>query len=237
MAIVALAFLAGLLSFLSPCVLPLVPVYIGYLGGAAVTPEGVVVQRREAVFHALAFVLGFTTIFVAIWSALFALTSLIDKILLGQIGGVVLIIFGIHMLGIVRIPFLYRDTRMQLGPRESSYPTSYLTGMAFAAGWTPCIGPTLSGILTLATQTATALQGTALLLVYAAGLGVPFIATAFALETMTRRLKQLRRYMHAVEIISGLLLIGMGILLLTARFQILNTIFLRITPEWLIRLL
>ena len=232
-ALIALAFGAGFLSFLSPCVLPLVPIYLGYLSGAgisvgaqsAVHSADVQVVRREVLSHALAFVLGFTTIFVAIWSALFALTQVVDKLLLSHLAGIILIIFGIHLLGIVRIPFLYQEARVQIGMRELGYPRSFLTGMAFAAGWTPCVGPMLSLILGAATQTATALEGTALLLMYSAGLAVPFLLTAFALDSMTRHLKQLNRYLHAVEIISGALLIVMGALLLFDKFQILNSIF------------
>lgn len=230
--LVTLAFGAGFLSFLSPCVLPLVPIYIGYLSGAAVTPEGVTVARRETLSHALSFVLGFTTIFVAIWSALFALTQLIDKLTLAHISGVILIIFGIHMLGIIRIPFLYQEARFQVGLRELGYPRSFLTGMAFAAGWTPCVGPMLSLILGAATQTATALEGTSLLLLYSAGLGVPFLLTAYALDSATRRLKGLNQHLHKIEIFSGFLLIAMGLLLVFDKFQILNAYFFQMTPQF-----
>lgn len=229
--LLALAFGAGFLSFVSPCVLPLVPIYIGYLSGAAVTAEGVMVARRETLTHALAFVLGFTTIFVAIWSALFALTQVVDKWLLSHIAGLILVVFGIHMLGVIRIPFLYQEARVQIGMRELGYPRSFLTGMAFAAGWTPCVGPMLSLILGAATQTATALEGTALLLLYSAGLGVPFMVVAYALDTMTRRLKVLNRYLHTIEIISGILLILMGFLLFFDKFQVINAYFFRFTPQ------
>lgn len=231
-----LAFGAGMLSFLSPCVLPLVPIYLGYLSGAAVTPEGMTVSRGQVMTHALIFVAGFTTIFVAIWSALFALTQFVDKFLLGHISGVILILFGINMLGIIKLPFLYQDVRMQVRMKELGYPRSFLTGMAFAAGWTPCVGPMLSLILTAATQTQTALQGTGLLLMYSAGLGVPFLLTAFALDSMVTRLKGLNKYLHTIEIVSGLILILVGILLITDRFQILNAYFYSITPEFIFKL-
>jgi cytochrome c-type biogenesis protein len=229
--LLVLAFGAGLLSFLSPCVLPLVPIYIGYLSGAAVTPQGVTVPRGQVLTHALAFVGGFTTIFVAIWSALFALTQFVDKLLLAHISGVILIVFGVNMLGIIRIPFLYQEARAQLRMNELGYPRSFLTGMAFAAGWTPCVGPMLSLILGAATQTSTALEGTGLLLMYSAGLGVPFLLTAYALDTMVARLKGFNKYLHAIEIVSGIVLILVGILLLTDRFQVLNAFFFSITPE------
>lgn len=228
-----LAFGAGMLSFLSPCVLPLVPIYLGYLSGAAVTPEGVTVPRGQVMTHALVFVAGFTTIFVAIWSALFALTQFVDKFWLAHVSGVILIIFGINMLGLIKIPFLYQDTRVQVRMNELGYPRSFLTGMAFAAGWTPCVGPMLSLILTAATQTQTALEGTALLLVYSAGLGVPFLLTAYALDTMVVRLKNFNKYLRPIEMISGGILILVGIMLLTDRFQTLNAYFYQLTPAFI----
>lgn len=234
---VLIAFGAGLLSFLSPCVLPMVPIYLGYLSGAAVTPEGIITARREAVAHAAAFVLGFTLIFVAIWSALSVLTSLLTKTDLAHIAGVILIIFGIHFIGIIRIPFLYQEARVHIGQRPLGYPTSLLTGMAFAAGWTPCIGPTLSGVIALATQEATVLQGTGLLLVYSAGLGIPFLLVAFGLGSATRWLKRFSPYLRAVEIASGVLLLGMGLLLVSDKFQLLNSFFFRLTPDWMYRFL
>lgn len=228
-----LAFGAGMLSFLSPCVLPLVPIYLGYLSGAAVTPEGVTVPRGQVMTHALVFVAGFTTIFVAIWSALFALTQFVDKFWLAHVSGVILIIFGINMLGLIKIPFLYQDTRVKVRMNELGYPRSFLTGMAFAAGWTPCVGPMLSLILTAATQTQTALEGTALLLVYSAGLGVPFLLTAYALDTMVVRLKNFNKYLRPIEMISGGILILVGIMLLTDRFQTLNAYFYQLTPAFI----
>ncbi len=234
---VLLAIGAGLLSFFSPCVLPMVPIYIGYLSGAAVTPEGVVSARREAVAHAGAFVLGFTLIFVAIWSALSVLTIIFTKTDLGHIAGIILIIFGIHFIGIVRIPFLYQEARVQVRNRPLGYPTSLLTGMAFAAGWTPCIGPTLSGVIALATQEATVLQGTGLLLAYAAGMGIPFLLTAFALGSASKWLKRFSPHLRKVEIASGVLLLAMGLLLLFDKFQVLNAYFFQLTPEWLFKLL
>ena len=229
--LIVLAFGAGLLSFVSPCVLPLVPIYIGYLSGAAVTADGVMVDRRETLSHALAFVLGFTTIFIALGSALFALSDLIGKLTLAHVAGVILVIFGVNMLGIIRIPFLYRETRLQVNMRQLGYPRSFLTGMAFAAGWTPCVGPMLSLILGLSLQTSTTLEGTGLLLLYSAGLGVPFLLTAFALETMTSRLKSFNRYLHGIEIVSGLLLIVVGLLLVFDKFQVLNAYFFAMTPQ------
>ncbi|MDE3090430.1 MAG: cytochrome c biogenesis protein CcdA [Chloroflexota bacterium] len=234
---VLLAFGAGLLSFLSPCVLPMVPIYLGYLSGAAVTAEGIVTARRNAVAHAGAFVLGFTLIFVAIWSALSVLTVILTKTDLAHIGGVILIVFGIHFIGIIRIPFLYQEARVEVRNRPLGYPTSLLTGMAFAAGWTPCIGPTLSGVIALATQEATVLQGTGLLLAYSAGLGIPFILVAFGLGSASQFLKRFSPHLRKVEIASGVLLLIMGTMLLTDTFQLLNAYFFRLTPDWMYRFL
>ncbi|MBI4787859.1 MAG: cytochrome c biogenesis protein CcdA [Chloroflexi bacterium] len=231
------AFGAGLLSFLSPCVLPMVPIYLGYLSGAAVTPEGLVTVRREAVSHAAAFVLGFTLIFIAIWSALSVLTVVLSKTDLAHIAGVILIVFGIHFIGIIRIPFLYQEARVEVRNRPLGYSTSLLTGMAFAAGWTPCIGPTLSGVIALATQEATVLQGTGLLLAYSAGLGIPFVLVAFGLGSATKFLKRFSPHLRKVEIASGVLLLIMGLLLVSDKFQLLNSVFFRLTPDWMYRFL
>src|SRR5512135_975420 len=234
---VVFAIAAGLLSFFSPCVLPMVPIYIGYLSGAAVTPEGIVAARREAISHAAAFVLGFTLIFIAIWSALSVLTVIFTKTDLAHIAGVILLIFGIHFIGIVRIPFLYQEKRVEVRNRPLGYPTSLLTGMAFAAGWTPCIGPTLSGVIALATQEATVLQGTGLLLVYSAGLGIPFLLVALGLGSATKFLKKFSPHLRKVEIASGILLLVMGILFVSDKFQLLNAYFFRLTPDWMYRFL
>ncbi len=234
---ILIALGAGVLSFFSPCVLPMVPVYIGYLSGAAVTPQGILSARREAVAHAAAFVLGFTLIFVALWSALFALTALVSKSDLTRIAGALLIVFGIHLIGIVRIPLLYREARVHLEQRPLGYATSLLTGMAFAAGWTPCIGPTLSGVIALAAQAETMLQGTGLLLAYSAGIGIPFLLTALALGSASQFLRKFSHYTRAVEIASGVLLLAMGVLFVTDQFQVLNSFFFSITPEWMQQLL
>ena len=234
---VLFAIAAGLLSFFSPCVLPMVPIYIGYLSGAAVTPEGIVSARRDAVLHAMAFVLGFTLIFIAIWSALSVLTVIFTKTDLAHIGGVILLIFGIHFIGIIRIPFLYQEARVEVRNRALGYPTSLLTGMAFAAGWTPCIGPTLSGVIALATQENTVWQGTGLLLAYAAGLGIPFLLTAFALGSATKWLKKFSPHLRKIEIASGVLLILMALLLLSDKFQLINSYFYQLTPDWLLKLM
>jgi cytochrome c-type biogenesis protein len=148
-----------------------------------------------------------------------------------HLSGVILVLFGINLLGIIPIPWLLQEARPHVNNMERGYPRSFLTGMAFAAGWTPCVGPMLSLILGAATQTSSALEGTTLLLTYSAGLGVPFLLTAAALDKMTRRLKTLSRYQPAIQRLSGAFLISMGLLLVTDRFQILNSYFFQMAPN------
>jgi cytochrome c-type biogenesis protein len=217
-----LAFAAGVLSFLSPCVLPLVPAYLGHLAGASLRPNAPTVSRATTLSHAVAFVLGFTTVFVLLWTVI----RLIDLYLfpgfiayLRQIGGVILIVMGLHVAGVFRIPLLYREKRfLVLRPHAPSLPMSFAVGVLFAAGWTPCIGPILSGIIGLATFTDTMLQGAILLASYSLGLGVPFLATALALGSAAVVLKRFSRYFGVVEVVSGLFLIAVGVLMLTGLF-------------------
>ena len=216
------AFGAGVLSFLSPCVLPLVPAYIGHLAGASLSPGAPTIQRATTLSHALAFVLGFTTVFVLFWTIirvvdLYVFPGFVNYV--RQIGGVVLIIMGLHVAGVFRIPLLYREKRIYLAPRGApSLPMSFVVGVLFAAGWTPCIGPILSGIIGLATFTDTMAQGAVLLASYSLGLGVPFLVTAFALGSAALCLKRLNRYFGVIEAVSGTFLIAVGVLMLTGLF-------------------
>lgn len=218
----SLAFVAGVLSFLSPCVLPLVPAYIGHLAGASLSPGAPTIRRTTTLAHALAFVLGFTAVFVLFWTII----RVVDLYLFPgfvtyfrQVGGVILIVMGLHVAGVLRIPLLYREKRVYLAPRGGpSLPMSFVVGVLFAAGWTPCIGPILSGIIGLATFTDTMAEGAVLLASYSLGLGVPFLATAFALGSAALFLKRFNRYFGVVEVVSGVFLIGVGILMLTGLF-------------------
>jgi cytochrome c-type biogenesis protein len=218
----AVAFVAGLLSFLSPCVLPLVPAYIGHLAGASLSPGAPTVSRATTVSHALAFVLGFSVVFVLFWTVIrlvdiYVFPGLIQY--MRQVGGVILIIMGLHVAGVFRIPLLYREKRLYLQTSgRQSLPLSFMVGVLFAAGWTPCIGPILSGIIGLATFTDTMAAGAVLLLSYAVGLGIPFLATAFALGSAVVFLKRLNRYFTVIEAVSGLFLIAVGVLMLTGLF-------------------
>jgi cytochrome c-type biogenesis protein len=226
---VAIAFAAGLLSFLSPCVLPLVPAYIGHLAGASLSPGAPSVNRGATLAHALAFVLGFTTIFVLFWTVIWAIDLYVFPGFVQyfrQVGGIILIVMGLHVAGVLRIPLLYREKRFYLEPRGApSLPLSFMVGVLFAAGWTPCIGPILSGIIGLATFSDTMAQGALLLASYSLGLGVPFLATAFALGSAALLLKRFSRYFGAVEVLSGLFLIAVGVLMLTGLFMRLPQYF------------
>jgi cytochrome c-type biogenesis protein len=234
----SLAFLAGLLSFVSPCVLPMVPIYLGYLSGSSLYGEAPA-GRWYVLRHALFFVAGFTFVFVI----LFGLpTTLLAGALqqysdwIAKIGGAILILFGLHTMGVVTIPILSMTRRLEAGRGiEPGYVRSILLGVTFAAGWTPCVGPLLGTVMTLAfTEPSRALS---LLFVYALGLAVPFLATAALLARAVGWLKQLNRYMRAIEIASGLLMVGVGILLISGTFTLLNSLLIRVTPEWLLRYL
>ena len=216
---------AGLLSFISPCVLPLVPAYLGYLSGAAVTSTGIIVpDRRATFFHALAFVLGFAVIYTVLGASV----GLVGYILVDQLpliqkaGGIVLVLFGLHTMGIIQIPFLYREYRVEMqARREWGYLSSALVGIVFAAGWTPCVGVILSGILLMASSSQTVGQGAILLLTYSLGLGIPFLIAGLALDRLTPLLRRLNQRQRAVSIISGSLIIIMGILVFTDVFTLL----------------
>ncbi|MBC8446980.1 MAG: cytochrome c biogenesis protein CcdA [Chloroflexi bacterium] len=229
-----LAFAAGLLSFLSPCVLPLVPIYLSYLSGSSLL-EGTLSSRWHVFSQALAFVAGFTLIFIL----LFGLpTTMLARALqqygdwIVKIGGAALILFGLHTMEVVKIPALNMIRRIEMGKGlQPGYLRSALFGMTFAAGWTPCIGPLLGTVMTLAfTKPAQALL---LLSVYAMGLALPFLLTAVLLAQAISWLKWFHRYMWVIRIISGLLMVGVGILLLTGKISALNAYLIRITPEWL----
>jgi cytochrome c-type biogenesis protein len=231
------AFLAGVVSFASPCCLPLVPAYIGYMVGATGAAD-----RRRSFFHGLAFVAGFTLVFVALWASIGLIGyALADSAkYLRQVGGVVLIVLGLQVAGLVNIRALWRDTRpmpafgasfggatagggsVALGGAPGSaglqapgYGRSAIFGVVFAAGWSPCIGPILGGIIGLAAVTASVAQGTVLLLAYAAGLAVPFLAVAMGATWVARRLGWVGRHHRAVSLVSGAMLIVLGFLMVT----------------------
>ena len=220
---IPLAFLAGLASFLSPCVLALVPAYIGYLSGRSVTAEGVVVENRWETFgHGVAFVAGFSLVFIALGAA----ASLIGAVLydlriwLARIGGVVVVIFGLHTMGVINVPLLDYDTRRQVRANPGlGYGSSVMMGVFFSAGWAPCVGPVLGAILTLALATGSLNQGVALLTAYSAGLAIPFLLAALGIG---RAAEWMRRHAAAVRVVSkvtGAVMVIIGVLLLTGSLQ------------------
>jgi len=223
----ALAFGAGMLAFLSPCILPLVPVYVAQLTGTTLqTPANSISWR--SFFHALTFVLGFSAVFVTLGAAVGLLGSVATDLipLLRQLSGILLVIMGLHLIGVFRIPFLYRELRLDVDlPPRVGYLRSAAMGAAFSIGWTPCVGPVLGGILGLAYTSQTVLQGTALLAAFSLGLGVPFLAVGLALSTVSGWLKRLHRFLPAISVVSGVLLIAIGILIFTDKLILLNGIF------------
>lgn len=225
------AFIAGVISFLSPCVLPLVPTYLAYVGGSADA------QRRILITNSLTFILGFSLVFIALGASASALGSLLraNQQLLMTVGGALVIFFGLVMLGVIKLPWLYRDTRMQYKGETRSPWGAMVLGMAFAFGWTPCIGPVLGAILTMASAAGTLAAGVGLLAVYALGLGVPFLLAALLLDPFMRFSKGFRRYLPWLERGAGLLLIVAGVMMLTGTYTALNSYLLNITPDWLIK--
>jgi len=225
------AFAAGLLSFLSPCVLPLVPSYIGFLTGMSL-PE-VSQRRRAALVHALLFVLGFSLVFVLLGASATALGRALNyyQQWLQRIGGVLIIGFDLVCLGAIKVGFLDQERRVQMQHKPVGYLGSILVGMAFAAGWTPCIGPVLGAILGLAATSTDLTRGTLLLAAYSAGLALPFLLAAVALESFLGWFQRFRRYLPWVMRLSGALLVFVGLLMVTGEFTRLAGWLQRFTPE------
>lgn len=231
------AFVAGVLSFISPCVLPLIPGYLSYIsgvsldemrgssvgsGGAAVAAPAAVINTR-VMLTSVAFVLGFSLVFVSLGaSATYFGQFLMEQLtILGKIAGVILIVFGLHMMGVLRIGWLYREARFQTRSAPVGFFGPLVVGIAFAFGWTPCIGPILAGILAVAATQETVGEGIRLLAIYSAGLGIPFLLAAFAIDHFFTAFHKIRRHYHKIEIVSGLLLIVIGVLIFTNRFTII----------------
>src|SRR5688572_6584029 len=234
------AFGAGLLSFISPCVLPLVPGYLSYIsglsldemrgGGVAAGAGGVGVAvaaspavRRQVVLSSLAFILGFSIVFVSLGAAASAIGQfmLARQELFSRIAGAVVIIFGLHTMGVLRIEWLYQEKRVHSSRKPAGYVGATLIGIAFAFGWTPCIGPILAGILALAGTQETVGQGVRLLSVYSLGLGVPFLATALMINRFFTAMSRIRRHYHKIELVSGVLLVVIGLLIFTNKFTVI----------------
>ncbi len=216
------ALIAGLLSFVSPCVLPLIPAYISFLGGASLAQltekDGIDTATQKRVFYAaIAFVLGFSTVFIALGATATAISALIaqNSLLLGQIAGAIIVIFGLHYMGVFRIGFLNFEKRFHLENKPAGLAGSYILGLAFAFGWTPCVGPILASVLMVAASGDSIGYGISLLSVYAAGLGIPFLAAAFAVKPFMKFLSRFKSQMRKVELTIGALLIVTGVAIFT----------------------
>jgi cytochrome c-type biogenesis protein len=233
---ISAALIAGVLSFLSPCVLPLVPPYMIYLTGATIEQvahdDGTVSSKRAVMISALLFVLGFSTVFVALG----ATASLIGTVIrtwsaqLSILAGIVIIVMGLHFLGLTRIGFLMREGRLSI-PKPVGRWGAYVMGLAFAFGWTPCIGPILAAILSLAAAEATVAKGAGLLAVYSAGLGIPFLAAAFMIERFSSVFARMKRHLETVERAMGVLLIITGVGFLTGSVSTVSIWLLETFPS------
>ncbi len=214
------AFVAGLLSFLSPCVLPLVPAYISYISGISLeelkNSSGLTKESRSKIlWNSVLFVLGFSTVFILLGATATAVGSFLrdNMFLIMKIAGVVIFIVGVHTTGLVKIPFLYYEKRFHVQTKAVSFLSVFLMGAAFAFGWTPCVGPLLAGILGIASVQDTLWKGIMLLAVYSFGMGLPFILTALAVNRFFEALLKIKKYFRVIEIVSGFLLMAIGILI------------------------
>ena len=227
----------GMLSFVSPCVLPLVPAYLCFLGGTSLEQlSGEEASEaggaRRVVIAAIMFIFGFSTVFVALGASASAISGILlqHKLLLGQIAGVVIIAFGLHVMGLLRMPFLNREVRLHPQNRPASLVGAYVLGLAFAFGWTPCIGPILATVLSVAARGDSLWYGTKLLSVYAAGLGIPFLLSAFLAAPFLRWMKRMRKHIRRIEVATGGLLIVTGLLFLFNSFELLGFWLIEFIP-------
>jgi cytochrome c-type biogenesis protein len=229
------ALIAGIISFLSPCVLPLVPPYLIYLTGATIehvaTGEQAAASKRAVMLSALLFVLGFSTVFIALGASASVIGGLIRtwSAQLSIVAGIVIIVMGLHFLGLTRIAFLMREGRLSIA-KPVGLGGAYVMGLAFAFGWTPCIGPILAAILSVAAAEATVTKGAGLLAVYSAGLGIPFLLAAFMIEQFSSLLARLKRHLASVERAMGVLLVLTGVVFLTGSMSSISIWLLETFP-------
>lgn len=233
---VVAALIAGLLSFVSPCVLPLVPAYISFMTGVSVdgmrTSEKGSAVRWKAAGHSLFFVFGFSTVFVLLGASATALSRVLlqHMQLLSQVGGLLIVVFGLHYMGLFRIGFLNLEARFNPQKKPPGLLGAYLIGLAFAFGWTPCVGPILAAILGLAGTQQNISQGILLLLVYSAGLGIPFIIAGLAINLFFGFFSRIRKHLHKIEMFSGALLVVVGLLIFFGDFNRLAILLIQWFP-------
>lgn len=237
---VTVAFGAGMISFLSPCVLPLFPSYLSFITGMSVadlTGQLAPAARRRVLLHAVTFIVGFSLIFVALGASFSALGQfLLDyRDLIRRAGGVLIVLFGLYLAGVFKLGLLGRTAQWQLREKPAGYLGSLVVGITFAVGWTPCVGPILGAILSLASTADTVERGVGLLVAYSAGLGLPFLLSAVALGSFLKLFQRYRRLMPTVERAAGVLLVVVGVLVYTNYYAVLNAWAISVTPEWLLK--
>jgi cytochrome c-type biogenesis protein len=236
---VLVAFAGGLFSFVSPCVLPLFPSYLSFITGMSVDQlrlgPGARAERWRILGHSLAFVLGFSTVFVGMGASFSALGQLLfgyrDQIRVA--GGLLIIVFGLYVAGVLRLSFLGRYQQIRLRAKPAGFVGSWVVGVTFAIGWTPCVGPILGSILSLAGTAETVTRGVTLLSAYSAGLALPFLVSSAALGAFLATFWRFRAWIPIIERVAGVLLIAVGILVVTNYFIVLNSYALSLTPRWL----
>ena len=230
------AFVAGLVSFLSPCVLPLVPSYLAFITGMSLEDLEQGVDRKRTLVHATLFVTGFSLIFVLLGAGASFLGQffITYRVWVERLGGILIIVLGLHLSGVLRLAPLLRERRVHLADKPAGYLGTLGVGVAFGAGWTPCLGPILGAILTYGFAQETLWTGVGLLSVYSLGLAVPFLLAALALDRFLQAFKGFRRWMPYVEKGSGVLLVLLGVLLLTGRLTVLSAWLTRFTPAWIL---
>ena len=225
---------AGLLSFLSPCVLPIVPGYLCFMAGTSLDKLDLNARKikRDVFYYSLCFVIGFSTVFIILGASATIISGLMFEYLdyLRVAGGIVIIIFGIHFTQLIQIPLLNQELRVQVQNYRPGVIGSYIIGLSFAFGWTPCIGPILGSVLSVAASSETISQGVFLLFLYSMGLGIPFLLAAYAIGSFLNFFSKIKKYMRTIEIVTGLLLIIFGILILTNRIQELAFFFIKYFP-------
>jgi len=236
---ILVAFSAGLFSFLSPCVLPLFPSYLSFITGMSVdrlTSDASSV-RSTVLLHSIAFIAGFTTVFVSLGASFSAAGQFLFEYrdFIRIAGGALIIVFGLYIAGILRVGMFSRTKQVQVRNKPAGFLGSYLVGLTFAIGWTPCVGPILGSILTLASNDKTVQQGIALLFGYSAGLGVPFLLSSLALGAFLKFFKKYRPFIPTVERVAGVLLVAVGLLVVTNYYIVLNSWAVSLTPEWLLK--
>jgi cytochrome c-type biogenesis protein len=237
---VLVAFSAGLFSFLSPCVLPLFPSYLSFITGMSVADlksDLTAAARRRVMLHSVIFVLGFSVVFVALGASFSAAGQVLFQYRdwIRRIGGLLIIVFGLYIAGLLNIGIFARTQQWQIREKPAGFVGSFLVGVTFAIGWTPCVGPILGAILSLAGTADTVQRGVGLLIAYSAGLGVPFLISALALGSFLKFFRRYRPFIPVVERGAGVLLVAVGVLVATNYYVILNSWAVSLTPEWLLR--